>query len=77
MPFQRPRRLTHPDISHGHHPAALVQVLLQVAIDVLEDERQGSPGVDDVVQGDNVHVLEVLEQGYLPNGGAGSPLLVF
>ena len=43
---------------------------------VLEDERQCVPDVDDVVQGNDVGVLQLLQQAGLPDGGEGGALLL-
>ncbi len=44
--------------------------------DVFEDEGQGGLGVDDVMEGDDVDVLEFLEQGGLADGGERRALLL-
>jgi len=42
---------------------------------VFEDEGEGFPGVDDVVEGDDVGVFELLEERGLPDCGERRPLL--
>ena len=39
------------DIVHGEDGATVVHVLLEVSLQVLEHEREGLVGVDDIVQG--------------------------
>ncbi len=42
------------------------QVLGQVCVDELKDEGERGLGVDDVVEGDDVGVLQLLQQARLP-----------
>ena len=60
----------HLDIDHAHHATAVVHVLLEIHFSVLEDERERPRRVDDVVQGDDVGVLQVLQKRDLSNGRA-------
>ena len=46
-----------------------LQVLRQVGADVLEHERQRGLGVDDVVEGDNVGVFQLLQETRLADRG--------
>ena len=68
---------TYLHVCHAHHPAAVVHVLFEVHFNVLKDEGEGARGVDDVVQHHNVSMLEVLQEGDLPDGSAGRTLFVF
>lgn len=53
-----------------------LHVLGQVGVHILEDEGEGVSGVHDVVQRDDVGVLQVLEQGRLPDGRERRALLL-
>jgi len=64
------------DVARAHYVAAVVHVLLEVALQVLEHERERLARVDDVVEGDDVGVLELLEQGGLADRGARRALLM-
>ena len=63
-------------VAHAHDVGAVVHVLLEVALEVLEDERERLVRVDDVVQRDDVGVLELLEQRDLAYRRARRALLV-
>ena len=54
----------------------LVEILFEVHLEVLEHKGERGGGVDDVVQGHNVCVLEVAKEGRLPNGCARCPFLM-
>lgn len=73
--MQTPAR-TYLHICHAHHSTAVVHVLLEVHFNVFKDEGEGAGGVDDVVQRYNVSMLEVLQEGDLPDGSAGRTLFV-
>ena len=49
--------------------------LREVGGEELEDEGERGLGVDDVVEGDDVGVLELLEEAGLPDGGERGALL--
>ena len=49
--------------------------LREVGGEELEDEGEGGLGVDDVMEGDDVGVLELLQEAGLPDGGEGGALL--
>ena len=65
------------DVGHAHHATAVVHVLFEVHLDILEDEGERARGVDDVMEGDNVGVLQVFEEGDFSDGRAGSAFLMF
>lgn len=46
-----------------------VHVLLEIAVHVLEDEHEFVLGMDNIVEGDDVLVLQLLHQGNLADGG--------
>ena len=48
-----------------------VHEFFEVLVHIFEDEHEFVFGVDDVVEGDDVVVLELLHQGYFADGGAG------
>ena len=49
---------------------AAVHVLFEVLVHVFEDEHEFVFGVDDIVQGDDVLVLELFHEGDFADGGA-------
>ena len=51
--------------------AARVHVFFEVAVHEFEDEHEFVFGVDDVVQGDDVFVLEFFHERDFADGGAG------
>ena len=54
----------------------LLQVLREVRGEELEDEGEAGLGVDDVVQGDDVGVAQLLQQARLADGREGGALLL-
>ena len=64
------------DVPLGEAARVVLQVLGQVRPQVLEHQGQAGLGVDDVVEGHDVGVLQVLQQTRLPDGREGGPLLL-
>jgi hypothetical protein len=52
-----------------------VHVLLQVLVQEVEDQPQAALGVDEVFQRADVGVVQLLEEGDLPDGGRGDALV--
>ena len=75
---QAPQQLEHEqlDVPGGEAARVVLQVLGQVSVQVLEHEGEAGLGVDDVVQGHDVHVSKLLQQTRLPDGGEGSSLFL-
>lgn len=65
------------DDVEGDFAVERVEVLLEVLVAVLEDERELLVGVEDVVEADNVFVLQLLEEANLAQGRGGNALVVF
>ena len=57
-------------------PRVRVHVLLQVQVEELEHEVQLGVGVDDVLEPHDVGVLELFQEGDLPDGRRGHPFLL-
>lgn len=55
----------------GSAVAGRVHVPLQIGVHVLEDEHELALGVDDIVEGEDVGVLQLLHQGDLADGCGG------
>ena len=75
---QSPQQLEHEELDVPLREAARVvlQVLGQVGPQVLEDQGQAGLGVDDVVEGHDVGVLQVLQETRLSDGREGGSLLL-
>ena len=75
---QAPQQLEHEELDVPGREAARVvlQVLGQVRVQILEHEGEAGLGVDDVVEGDNVDVSQLLQETRLPDGGEGGPLFL-
>lgn len=67
---------THLDIRDVHHAAAIVHVLLEIHLHVLKDKHERKRRVDDVVQGDDVGVFQVLQERDFSDGCTRSSFLV-
>lgn len=71
---QLPHEAFDGDGVQGASIASGVHVLLQIFVHELKDQHELVLGVDDIVEGDNVFVFELLHKRYLSNGGTGSAL---
>ena len=68
--------LTYLDLVLGQLAGCTVEELLEVLVEELEDERQLFVGVEDVDQADDIRVLQLLQEGNLPDSGTRNSLVI-